>query len=190
MSQMCQLAPPHFPKSFNYLVDNCDQFPHQGLSRFVQRHCVCGERAMCKKLDRPQGDRFCLRVARIAIVDVGAASFPGSIAAGFREQPGIASAPIVPTDLPAPQPPSPAVNVPAPPSDSRPTQGGTPAVFIDPQTNTIVYQVLDANTGDVIEQEPAPALLRQLAYDRAQAIQALIQGKDPNAATQKIDTTS
>jgi hypothetical protein len=122
-------------------------------------------------------------------VDVGAAFNSGTSVVGYREQPGIAAAPVVPTDLPAPQPPSPAVNVPAPPSDSRPTQGA-PAVFIDAQTNTIVYQVLDANTGDVIEQEPAPALLRQLAYDRAQAVQALIQGKDPNAATQKIDTTS
>jgi hypothetical protein len=145
---------------------------------------------MCKKLDRPQGGRFSLRVARIAVVDAGAASFPGPSAVGFREQPGIAAAPVVPTDPPAPQAPSPAVNVPAPPSDSRPTQGGTPAVIIDPQTNTIVYQVLDANTGDVIEQVPAPALLRQLAYGRAQAVQALIQGKNPNTAMQKIDTTS
>jgi hypothetical protein len=108
----------------------------------------------------------------------------------FRAQPSNVAAPAVPTDLPAPQAPSPAVNVPAPPGGSQPAQGGTPAVIIDPQTNTIVYQVLDANTGDVIEQVPAPALLRQLAYDRAQAVQALIQGKNPNAATEKIDTTT
>jgi flagellar protein FlaG len=109
---------------------------------------------------------------------------------GYREQPGIAAAPAVATDLPAPQPPSPAVNVSAPPSDSPPTEDGTPAVFIDPQTNTIVYQVLDTNTGDVIEQVPAPPLLRQLAYDRAQAVQALIDGNNLNTAMQKIDTTS
>jgi hypothetical protein len=123
-------------------------------------------------------------------VDVGVAFNLGTSVVGYREQPGIAAAPVVPSDLPAPQPPSPAVNVSAPPSDSPPTEDGTPAVFIDPQTNTIVYQVLDTNTGDVIEQVPAPPLLRQLAYDRAQAVQALIDGNNLNTAMQKIDTTS
>jgi hypothetical protein len=105
-------------------------------------------------------------------VDVGVAFNSGTSVVGYREQAGIAAAPAVATD------------------DSPPTQDATPAVFIDPQTNTIVYQVLDTNTGDVIEQVLAPPLLRQLAYDRAQAVRALIHGNNLNTATQKIDTTS
>jgi hypothetical protein len=117
---------------------------------------------------------------------------------GYRVQQGIAAAPVVPTDLPAAQATSLAVNIPAAPNDSQQMQdapqGISRAVIIDPQTNTLVFQSLDAYTGDVIEQVPAPALLRQLAYEGAQAMQALIQGKDPNsamlAAMQKIDTTT
>jgi hypothetical protein len=67
-------------------------------------------------------------------------------------------------------------------------------VIIDPQTNTIVFRSLDAYTGGVIEQVPAPALLRQLAYEEAQGAQALIEGKNPAAAMlaamQKVDTTT
>jgi hypothetical protein len=118
---------------------------------------------------------------------------PVTSVGGYRAQPSITAAPAVPTDLPAPQATSPAVNVPAAPNDSQQTPISR-AVIIDPQTNTVVYQSLDAYTGDVIEQVPAPALLRQLAYAGAQATQALIQGKDPNAAMlaamQKIDTTA
>jgi hypothetical protein len=127
-------------------------------------------------------------------VDVGVAYNSGTSVVGYREQPGIGAAPVVPTDLPAPQATSPAVNIPALPNDSPQTQdaprGISRAVIIDPQTNTLVFQSLDAYTGDVIEQVPAPASLRQLAYEDAQAIQALIQEKDPITAMQKIDTTA
>jgi hypothetical protein len=127
-------------------------------------------------------------------VDVGVALNPGTSVVGYREQPGIVAAAVVPTDLPAFQPTSPAGNIPAAPNESQQTQdaprGISRAVTIDPQTKTLVFQSLDACTGDVIEQVPAPALLRQLAYEGAQAVQALIQGKDPNAAMQKIDTTA
>jgi hypothetical protein len=113
---------------------------------------------------------------------------------GYRERASIAAAPAVPTDLPTPQATSPAVNVSAAPNNSRQTPNGTRAVIIDPQTDTVVYQSLDAYTGDVIEQVPAPALLRQLAYEAGQAVQALIQGKNPTtamlAAMQKVDTTT
>jgi hypothetical protein len=117
---------------------------------------------------------------------------------GYHEQPSIGAAPVVPTDFPASRATSPAVNIPAAPNGSQQTQdahrGISRVVIIDPQTNMLVFQSLDAYTRDVIEQVPAPALLRQLAYEGAQAMQALIQGKDPNAATlgamQKIDTTT
>jgi hypothetical protein len=131
-------------------------------------------------------------------VDIGAAFNPGTNVVGYREQPGIGAGPVVRTDLPALNATSPAVNIPAAPNDSQHSQdaprGISRAVIIDPQTNTLVFQSLDASTGDIIEQVPAPALLRQLAYAGAQATQALIQGKDPNAAMlaamQKIDITS
>jgi hypothetical protein len=133
-------------------------------------------------------------------VDVGVAHFPDTSAVGNREQPGIgATTPVVSIDPPALQTTSPAgVNFPASPNGSQQTQdaprGISRAVFTDPQTNTLVFQSLDPSTGDVIEQVPAPALLRQLAYEGAQATQALIQGKDPNAAMlaamQKIDITT
>ena len=131
-------------------------------------------------------------------MDAGVALNPGTGVVGYRGQAGIASAPVAPTGLPAPQATSPAVNIPAAPNDSQHLQdaprGISRAVIIDPQTNTLVFQSLNASTGDIIEQVPAPALLRQLAYAGAQATQALIQGKDPNAAMlaamQKIDITS
>jgi hypothetical protein len=123
----------------------------------------------------------------MAIVDIGVALNPGASVVGYSELPGIAAAPVLHAT-------SPAVNIPATPNDSQQTQvalrGVSRAVIIDPQTNTVVFQTLNAHTGDVIEQVPAPALLRQLAYEDAQAMQALIQGKDPNAAMLKIDTTT
>ena len=131
-------------------------------------------------------------------MDVGSALNPGASAVGYREQPGIGAARVVRTDLPAHNATSPAVNIPAAPNDPQQTQdaprGISRAVIIDTQTNTLVFQTLDSSTGDIIEQVPTPALLRQLAYDGAQATQALIQGKDPNAAMlaamKKIDITS
>jgi hypothetical protein len=124
-------------------------------------------------------------------VNVGVALNPGTSVVGYRDLPGIAATPVLHAT-------SPAVNIPAAPNDSQQTRvaprGISRAVIIDPQTNTVVFQSLEAYTGDVIEQVPAPALLRQLAYEGAQALQALIQGKDPNAAMlaamQKIDTTT
>jgi hypothetical protein len=102
----------------------------------------------------------------------------------------------VPADPPALQATSPALNIPAAPNDLQQTQDaprGISRPVIDPQTYTAVIQPPDSYTGGVIVQEvPALALLRQLVYEDAQARQALIQGKDPNAAMlaaiQKIDT--
>ena len=49
--------------------------------------------------------------------------------------------------------------------------------ILDPRTNLVVYQSVDAQ-GHVIEQVPTQALLRRRAYEEAQTVQALIQGKD------------
>ena len=55
-----------------------------------------------------------------------------------------------------------------------------PRAVIDPQTHTAIIQPPDTYLGGVVvEQAPALALLRQIAYEDAQMRQALIQGKDP-----------
>jgi hypothetical protein len=109
--------------------------------------------------------------------------------ADYRAQPALtATATAVPTDLPAPQSISPAVNVPASRNDARkpepekPTPGASHVVLVDQQTNALVFRSLDASTGAVIEQVPSRALLRQRAYVDAQAVQAVIKGKDITTA--------
>ena len=131
-------------------------------------------------------------------MDVGVALNPVTSGVDYREQPAIAAAPTVRTGLLAIQATSATVNSPAAPSDLQQADNGTPGtsrvVIIDPQTNTVVFRSLDAYTGGVIEQVPAQALLRQLAYEGAQGVQALIEGKNPTAAMlaamQRVDTTT
>ena len=109
-----------------------------------------------------------------------------------------AAAAAVPTDLPAPQAISPAANIPASRNDSRKAEKGAHAaarvVIVDQQTNTLVFRSLDASTGAIIAQEPSRALLRQRAYVSAQAVQAVIKGKDVTtaelAAAQDVDSTA
>jgi flagellar protein FlaG len=109
-----------------------------------------------------------------------------------------AAAPAAPTDLPAAQAISPAVSIPAARNDSRKKENAAPStsrvVIIDPQTNTVVFRSLDVDTGRVVDQVPAQALLRQRAYVGAQGVQALIAGKNPTAAMlaamQNVDTTT
>jgi hypothetical protein len=104
----------------------------------------------------------------------------------YRAQPALAAtAAPVSTDLPAAQAANPAANIPAVHNDPR-TEAATTSTsrdaIIDPQTNAVVFRHLDAYTGAVIEQVPAQALLRQRAYVDAQAVQALIAGKNPTSA--------
>jgi hypothetical protein len=109
-----------------------------------------------------------------------------------------AHAPAARTELPAAQAVNPTANIPAARNDAQKPDQSTPATshdaIIDPQTKTIVFRSLDATTGAVIEQVPARALLRQRAYVDAQTVQALIKGKDVNAAAlaaaQDVDTTA
>jgi hypothetical protein len=142
-------------------------------------------------IERPEG----------AIVIAGVASNPVTSVVDFRAQPALAAtstAPAVPTTLPAPQSVSPATNIPATRNDVRKADKATPGpsrvVLIDPQTDTIVYRSLDANSGAVIDQVPAQAVLRQRAYIDAQTVQALISGKSVTsaqlAAAQDVDTTA
>ena len=117
----------------------------------------------------------------------GVTSNPVTSVVDFRAQPALAApATAVPTTLPAPQSVSPATNIPATRNDARKADKATPGpsrvVLIDPQTDTIVYRSLDANSGAVIDQVPAQAALRHRAYVDAQAVQALIKGKSLTAA--------
>jgi hypothetical protein len=106
--------------------------------------------------------------------------------------------PAVQTDLPTSQAVNSAANIPAPRNDARKPEKSAPGasrvVIIDPQTEAVVYRSLDAYTGRVIEQVPSQALLRQRAYQDAQAVQALIQGKIVSpaalAAVPDVDTTT
>jgi hypothetical protein len=117
----------------------------------------------------------------------------------YHRQPAVvASAPAVPTELPVPQAITSAANIPATRNDLRKPEKTAPGtsrvVIVDPQTDTLVFRSLDPSTGGIISQVPAQALLRQRAYVNAQAVQALIKGKDLStaviAAEQNVDTTT
>ena len=128
-----------------------------------------------------------------------AAISPISSVADNRAQVAVGGpAPAAPTDLPPAQAINPAANIPAARNDARKTEKPTPGTshdaIIDPQTNAVVFRSLDTTTGAVIEQVPARALLRQRAYVDAQAVQALITGRNVNAAVlaaaQNVDTSA
>ena len=127
----------------------------------------------------------------------GAVPNPVTSVVDHHKQPTLAAtAPAVPTELPAAQAINPAANIPAARNDSQKPEKGAPSrvVLIDPQTNAMVFRSLDATTGSVIDQVPAQAALRQRAYVDAQAVQALIKGRDVTtaviAAEQNVDTTT
>jgi hypothetical protein len=132
-------------------------------------------------------------------VIAGVAVNPVTSVVDYRAHPGSGTTtPAVPTDLPAAQAINPAPTIPAARNDARKqekaTSGTSRDAIIDPRTNAVVFRSLDADTGAVIEQVPAKALLRQRAYTNAQAVQALIKGKDIAAAVlaaaQDVDTTA
>jgi hypothetical protein len=132
-------------------------------------------------------------------VYVAVAGTPVTRAVDNRAQQGLgATIPAAPTELPAAQVVTSAANIPATRNDSRKTDKPTPgiarAVAIDPKTDTVVFRSLDANTGRVIDQVPAQALLRQRAYEDAQSVQALIKGKSVStselAVAADVDTTA
>lgn len=118
----------------------------------------------------------------------GAALNPVTSAIDYRAQPASAAlASPAPTDLPAGQAVTPTADIPAARSDPRRTGavalGTSRDAIIDPQTDAVVFRSLDARTGAVIDQVPTQALLRQRAYVNAQAVQALIAGRNPTSAT-------
>ena len=115
---------------------------------------------------------------------------PVTSVVGYREPATIAVAPVAEST-------SQAAKIPAAHGDPQKTDAataGTSRVIIDPQTNAVVYQSLDAFTGAIVEQFPSQSLLRQRVYADAQAVQALIKGKSFSeaavAAAQEVDTTT
>jgi len=137
-------------------------------------------------------------------VNAGMAVRPVTSVVSYHERPAMAAAPAAPTELSAAQAISPAADNSAARNDLRLTEHGHAGAphdsgisrdaIIDPHTSEIVFRVLDAHTGDVIRQVPDQALLRMHAYVRAQAVHAVVEGKDPTAAMiaamQRIDTTT
>jgi hypothetical protein len=136
------------------------------------------------------------RAARIAIVGAELALSPVTSVVGYRAPASVAVAPATATDVPAAESTSQAAKIPAARTDPQTEAGaaGISRVIIDPQTNAVVYQSLDASTGAIVEQVPSQALLRQRVYADAQATQALIKGKNFDqaavAAAQEVDTTT
>jgi hypothetical protein len=129
-------------------------------------------------------------------VNIGALPNPAASAVDLRAQPpAVATAPAVPTDLPASQALNAAANIPAARNDQRkPDKAATTGrEIIDPQTSVVVFQSVDAQ-GHVIEQVPTQALLRRRAYEEAQTVQALVEGKDVTTAVlgavENVDTTT
>jgi hypothetical protein len=130
---------------------------------------------------------------------VGAEVAPSPVTSvvGYREPATVAVAPATGTDVQAAESTNQAAKIPAVHGDPQKTGSGTVGtsrVIIDPQTNAVVYQSLDASTGAIVEQVPSQALLRQRVYADAQATQALIKGKNFDqaavAAAQEVDTTT
>ena len=131
-------------------------------------------------------------------MNIAALSNPPPSAVDFRAQPpAVATTPVVPTELPASQALNAAANIlPARNDQRKPdraTATATAREIIDPQTSAIVYQSVDAQ-GHVVEQLPTQALLRRRAYEEAQTVQALVQGKDVAQAVlgaiENVDTTT
>jgi hypothetical protein len=92
----------------------------------------------------------------------------------------------VSAELSAAQAANPAASIPAADNHPRKTEEATTdtsrdAIF-DPLTNVVIFRLLGARTGAVIEQVPAQALVRRRAYMDALAVQALIAGKNPISA--------
>jgi hypothetical protein len=117
----------------------------------------------------------------------GAALNPVTSVFDYRAQPVLAAtASRVSTDLLAAQAAKPAASIPAADNHPRKTEEAASdtsrdAIF-DPLTNVVIFRLLDARTGAVIEQVPAQALVRRRAYMDALAVQALLAGKNPVSA--------
>ena len=109
-------------------------------------------------------------------MDTGIAVKPVTgVVATDHARPAVAAAPTAtPTDLPQAK----AVN---PPAESAPAQNQTPAprpsgtayinhgLVVDPQSQEVIYRVMDMRTNQVLWQAPDAALLRRRAYAQAQA---------------------
>ena len=127
-------------------------------------------------------------------MDAGLAIRTAVNVAGSQAQPAIVISSAAPTELPPGKTVSPVVKDKAPRNDPSTTAGDstTRDAIIDPNTSEVVYRILDAQTHQVVQQEPDRAMLRQMAYVRAKAACALASGANVVDATQRaavhIDT--
>lgn len=123
-------------------------------------------------------------------MDAGLATKAAVNMVGSHAQPAIAFSSAAPTELPADKTVSPVVKNEAARNDPKKTEktegkATTRDAIIDPETSEVVYRILDAQTRQVVHQEPDKAMLRQQAYVRAKAACALASGGNVVDATQK-----
>jgi hypothetical protein len=114
-----------------------------------------------------------------AVMDTGIVAQPaavGLVPAELGRQAVIAAQGAAPTGLPLGKAVNPLPQVtPAhnDPSPGNPTAADISTSFVvDLQTRDVVYRVMDLRTRQVLLQVPDAALLRRIAYDRAQAANA------------------
>jgi hypothetical protein len=121
-------------------------------------------------------------------MDAGIALKPLISVAGTHAESAVAVTPAAPSALRPEKTVPPVVNTaPArnePRRPEKPPEKITRDAIIDPETNAIVYRVLDAQTRQVLHQVPEQAALRMQAYTRARAACALADGKNPFTAAQ------
>jgi hypothetical protein len=123
-------------------------------------------------------------------MDAGLAINPVVSVVSTRAATPVAVAPAVPTELAEAKVVGPVIN-PAPArNEPRQSQASidttTRDAIIDPQTNEVVYRVLDTRTRQVLQQVPDQAMLRMQAYASAKAARALADGKNPIAASESV----
>src|SRR5262245_46103574 len=104
-------------------------------------------------------------------MDAGLAIRTAGNVAGSQVQPAIAISSAAPPELPPDKTVSPIVKDEAPRNEPSKMAGDstTRDAIIDPNTSEVVYRILDAQTHQVVQQEPGRAMLRQMAYVRAKA---------------------
>jgi len=116
-------------------------------------------------------------------MDAGIVNKPPSIPAAQAPQ-SVATPPVTSSDLSPDKTVTPIAK--SNQSQNEPRQAETKstafAAYIDPQTNEVVYKIINAQTGQTVLQIPDQAALRTQAYARAQAARALANGKNPTSA--------
>jgi hypothetical protein len=124
-------------------------------------------------------------------MDAGVAVKPVISVVSNHTTPAVALTPAAHAELPGLKTVSPSPIIPSARNETRhaaPAPDSTQRdAIIDPQTREVVFRLLDARTRQVLHQVPDQAMLRAQAYARAQAAQALADGKNPQSGSDHVD---